>query len=69
LLGVHIVGEHATEVVHIGLMALLAEADAEIFNRACFNFPTLGDLYKDAAYDAILQRFKGQADLAKSVGG
>ncbi len=69
LLGVHIVGEHATEVVHIGLMALLAEADAEIFNRACFNYPTLGDLYKYAAYDAIVQRYKGQADLAKSVSG
>ena len=60
LLGVHIVGEHATEVVHIGLMALLAEANADIFNRACFNYPTLGDLYKYAAYDAILQRFNGQ---------
>ncbi len=67
LLGVHIVGEHATEVVHVGLMALLAEADAEIFNRACFNYPTLGDLYKDAAYDAILQRFKGRADLVAGL--
>lgn len=56
LLGVHVVGEHATEVVHIGLMALLAEADADIFNRACFNFPTLGDLYKYATYDALLRR-------------
>ena len=56
LLGVHVVGEQATEVVHIGLMALLAGADAEIFNRACFNYPTLGDLYKYATYDAILQR-------------
>ena len=56
LLGVHVVGEQATELVHIGLMALLAGADAEIFNRACFNYPTLGDLYKYAAYDAMLQR-------------
>jgi NAD(P) transhydrogenase len=55
LLGVHVVGEQATEVVHIGLMALLINADADIFNRACFNYPTLGDLYKYAAYDAILQ--------------
>lgn len=56
LLGVHVVGEQATEVVHIGLMALLAGADADIFNRACFNYPTLGDLYKYAAYDVILKR-------------
>lgn len=55
LIGVHAIGEHATELVHIGLMAMLSESDIEIFNRACFNFPTLGDMYKYAAYDAILQ--------------
>ena len=54
LLGVHVIGEHATELVHIGLIAMLAEAGAEIFNRACFNYPTLGDLYKYAAYDALI---------------
>jgi len=53
LLGVHVLGEHATEIVHIGLIAMLAEQGAELFNRACFNYPTLGDLYKYAAYDAI----------------
>jgi NAD(P) transhydrogenase len=56
LLGVHIVGEQATELIHVGLMALLTEAGAELFNRACFNYPTLGDLYKYAAYDAIARR-------------
>lgn len=54
LLGVHIVGEQATEVIHIGLLAMLANASAELFNRACFNYPTLGDLYKHATYEAIL---------------
>ncbi|MGZ8311006.1 MAG: Si-specific NAD(P)(+) transhydrogenase [Allosphingosinicella sp.] len=56
LLGVHVVGEQATELVHIGLVALLAEAGAELFNRACFNYPTLGDLYKYATYHALAQR-------------
>jgi NAD(P) transhydrogenase len=56
LLGVHVMGEHATEVVHIGLIAMLMNATAELFNRACFNYPTLGDLYKYAAYEAILRR-------------
>ena len=56
LLGVHVIGEHATELVHIGLIAMLAEAGADLFNRACFNYPTLGDLYKYATYDALLQR-------------
>ncbi len=60
LLGVHVLGEHATEVVHIGLVAMLAEATAELFNRACFNYPTLGDLYKYAAYDALWQRRQRQ---------
>jgi NAD(P) transhydrogenase len=56
LLGVHVIGEQATEVVHIGLIAMLMEAGADLFNRACFNYPTLGDLYKYAAYDAMVQR-------------
>lgn len=56
LIGVHVIGEHATEVVHIGLVAMLCDADVQLFIRACFNYPTLGDLYKDAAYDAIRAR-------------
>jgi NAD(P) transhydrogenase len=59
LIGVHAVGEQATEVVHIGMLAMLCQADAELFNRACFNYPTLGDLYKYATYDAMLQRLGG----------
>jgi NAD(P) transhydrogenase len=54
LLGVHVIGEHATELVHIGLVAMLTESHMELFNRACFNYPTLGDLYKYATYDALL---------------
>ncbi|HYJ05166.1 MAG TPA: Si-specific NAD(P)(+) transhydrogenase [Chthoniobacterales bacterium] len=56
LLGVHVVGEQATEVVHIGLVAMLAGVGANVFNRACFNYPTLGELYKMATYEAILRR-------------
>ena len=56
LLGVHIIGEQATEVVHAGLLAMLTESGAELFNRACFNYPTLGDLYKSATYHATLER-------------
>lgn len=56
LLGVHIVGEQATELVHIGLVAMMSGSGAELFNRTCFNYPTLGDLYKYATYEAILER-------------
>ncbi len=55
LVGVHVVGEQATELVHIGLVAMMANARAEIFNRTCFNYPTLGDLYKYATYEAMLK--------------
>jgi NAD(P) transhydrogenase len=56
VLGVHVIGEHASELLHIGLMAMLTGSGAELFNRACFNYPTLGDLYKYAAYDAMLKQ-------------
>ena len=56
LLGIHVIGEQATEVAHLGLLALLTESGADLFNRACFNYPTLGELYKYATYDALLQR-------------
>src|SRR3954453_5304027 len=56
LLGVHVVGEQATELVHIGLVAMLSGVSASLFNRVCFNYPTLGDLYKYAVYDALLKR-------------
>ena len=55
LVGAHVIGEMATEIVHIGLVAMLAGADASLFNHACFNYPTLGDLYKYATYDALAQ--------------
>ena len=56
LLGVHVVGEQATELVHIGLIAMMSNSGAELFNRTCFNYPTFGDLYKYASYDAILKQ-------------
>jgi NAD(P) transhydrogenase len=55
LLGVHVLGEQATELVHVGLVALHCRAGAELFNLACFNYPTLGDLYKYATYDVLLK--------------
>ena len=35
---------------------MMSGAGAELFNRTCFNYPTLGDLYKYATYEAILKR-------------
>ncbi len=53
LIGVHAIGEQATELIHIGLMAMLSGASVEIFDEACFNIPTLATLYKVAALDAL----------------
>jgi NAD(P) transhydrogenase len=55
LLGVHVIGEQATELVHVGLTALLMQADIGLFLRTCYNYPTLSEMYKHAAYDALGQ--------------
>ena len=62
LIGVHVIGEIASEVVHIGLMAMMTESSSELFIRTCFNYPTLGELYKYATYDAMgnLAKRKGE---------
>jgi NAD(P) transhydrogenase len=65
LLGVHVVGEQATELVHIGLIAMMSNSGAELFNRTCFNYPTLGDLYKYATYEAMLKQREMIADENK----
>jgi NAD(P) transhydrogenase len=53
LLGVHVIGEQASELVHVGLMALMVGGGAKQFLDTCFNYPTLGDLYKLATHDAL----------------
>jgi hypothetical protein len=49
----------SNRIVHVGLMALLANGNAEIFNRACFNYPVLGYPYKYATYDVMVQHGLG----------
>jgi NAD(P) transhydrogenase len=58
LLGVHIIGESASELVHIGLMVLQFNGTIDAFINTVFNYPTLSDAYKYAAYDGLgaLQR-------------
>jgi NAD(P) transhydrogenase len=58
LIGVHAIGEQATELVHVGLVAMHAGAKADLFIETCFNYPTLGELYKYATYDALGRRAK-----------
>ena len=53
LLGVHVLGEQASELVHVGLLALLQGASARLFLETCFNYPTLSEAYKTATLDAL----------------
>ena len=46
--GVHVIGEHATDLVHIGQMALLQAADVTLFIENIFNFPTYAESYRVA---------------------
>jgi NAD(P) transhydrogenase len=53
LLGVLALGEGASELVHIGLIAMTADCDAGIFSELSFNVPTLGAPYQDATWRLI----------------
>ncbi len=53
ILGVHIIGEHAAEIIHIGQTALSFGATLEYFHDTVFNYPTLAEAYKVAAVDGL----------------
>src|SRR5580704_6471897 len=53
LLGVSLIGESATELIHIGLMALDNGQSIDEFIQQVFNYPTLSETYKYAAYDGL----------------
>ena len=56
LLGVHIVGEGATELIHLGQMGLLNCCDVDFFADNIFNFPTLAEAYRVASLDVVNKR-------------
>ena len=53
LLGTHIIGEQASELIHLAAHVLEAEGTIDTFIRSVYNYPTLSDLYKYAAYDGL----------------
>jgi NAD(P) transhydrogenase len=53
LLGVHIIGELASELIHIGAHVLATAGTIDAFIQAVYNYPTLSDAYKYAAYDGL----------------
>jgi NAD(P) transhydrogenase len=53
LLGVHIIGEGASELVHIGQAVLTFNGKIDYFIKTVFNYPTLAECYKTAALDGL----------------
>jgi NAD(P) transhydrogenase len=53
LLGCHCIGERSSELVHIGQAVMLLGATIDVFIEMVFNYPTLSEMFKYAAYDAL----------------
>jgi NAD(P) transhydrogenase len=53
LLGIHIIGEGSSELVHIGQAVLALGGRVEYFINTVFNYPTLAECYKTAAFDGV----------------
>jgi NAD(P) transhydrogenase len=53
VLGVHVIGDRAAEIVHIGQAVMTMGGTIEYFRDTVFNYPTLAEAYKVAALDGI----------------
>ncbi|MDE0769167.1 MAG: Si-specific NAD(P)(+) transhydrogenase [Opitutaceae bacterium] len=53
ILGVHIVAEGATDLIHVGEMAIINNNDVRVFLENVMNFPTLGEAYRIAALNIV----------------
>jgi NAD(P) transhydrogenase len=53
ILGVHIIGDRAAEIIHIGQAAMALGAPLQYFRDTVFNYPTLAEAYKVAALDGL----------------
>jgi len=53
LLGVHVIGQRATEIIHIGQAVIAFGGTIEYFRDTVFNYPTLAEAYKVAALDGL----------------
>jgi NAD(P) transhydrogenase len=63
LLGVHIIGEGASELVHIGQAVMILGGTVEYFVDTVFNYPTLAECYKTAAFNGLnrISKFPDEA--------
>jgi NAD(P) transhydrogenase len=61
ILGVHIIGEGASELVHIGQAVMTLDGTVDYFVQTVFNYPTLAECYKVAAFNGLGRLGKYQA--------
>ena len=61
--GIHIVGTHATDLVHIGQMGMLQNATVRTYIENIFNFPTYAESYRIAALSAAAQLEQSSGEL------
>ena len=73
LLGVTIVGENACELIHVGMTVIAFGGTIDYFIQCAFNYPSLADAYKYAAYDGLQRmqrrhaRLPGLPSIAREV--
>ena len=62
VLGVHIIGEGASELVHIGQAVMTLNGTVDYFIETVFNYPTLAECYKVAAFNGLGRLIRYQSD-------
>jgi NAD(P) transhydrogenase len=53
LLGVHVMCETASDLIHLGAFVLATGGTLDAFTQAVYNYPTLSEAYKSAAFDGL----------------
>ena len=68
VLGVHIIGEGASELVHIGQAVMTLDGTVDYFVETVFNYPTLAECYKVAAFNGLgrLHRYQAGEEAASA---
>jgi len=69
VVGCQVLGEGATDLVHLGQAAIANGATAEFFVEQIFNFPTMTEAYRIAAFDVLKQRSAPQSAVKLAASG
>lgn len=65
LLGVHILGDQATNLVHLGQTVMAHDGDIRYFIRNIMNYPTLSEAYRTAAFNGVNRVYKAGVKYKK----